>query len=53
MLLLNLNNSIVCFHYYLHFLRCLQHSQVQQQQFCAGEKTGFRWTKSDLHSNIE
>jgi len=38
MLLLHLDNSVVCFHYHLHFLRCLQHSQVQQQQFCTGEK---------------
>jgi len=30
LLLLNLDNSIVCFHYHLHFLRYLQRSQAQQ-----------------------
>jgi len=39
LLLLLLNNSIVCFHYHLHFLRCLQRSQAQQQKFCTCEKT--------------
>jgi len=38
MLLLHLDNSVVYFHYYLHFLRCSQHSKVQQQKFCTGEK---------------
>jgi len=28
LLLLHLNNSIVCFHYHLHFLKCLQRSQA-------------------------
>jgi len=46
MLLLHINNSVVVyFHYYLHFLRCLEHSQVQQQKFCTGEKTRFSLNK--------
>ena len=45
MLLLHLNNSIVCFHYHLHFLRCLQRSQVQQQKFCTRVKTRFSLNK--------
>ena len=31
MTLLHLNNNVVCFRYHLHFLRCLQRSQAQQQ----------------------
>jgi len=41
----HLNNSIVCFGYHLHFLKCLQRSQGQQRTFCTCEKTNFRWTK--------
>ena len=37
MLLLHLKNSVVCFHYHLHFLRCSQRSQAQQQKFCFRE----------------
>jgi len=33
LLLLHLHNSIVCFHYHLHFLRLLQRTQAQQQNF--------------------
>jgi len=32
-LLLLYCNSIVCFHYHLHFLRCLQRLQTQQKIF--------------------
>jgi len=45
LLLLHLNNSIVCFHYQLHFLRCLQRLQTQQKQFCTREKTNFSLNK--------
>jgi len=38
MLLLHLNNSVVCFYYSLHFLRCLQRSQAQQQNFYTRDK---------------
>ena len=42
MLLLHLNNSVVCFHNHLHFLRFLQRSQAQQQKFFTREKKVFR-----------
>jgi len=54
LLLLHLNNSIVCFHYHLHFLWCLQRSQAQQQKFFTRKKQTFRWTKkctSTLNKN--
>jgi len=52
LLLLHLNNSIVCFHYHLHFLRCLQRSQAQQQKFCTREKTNIALNKK-MHINVE
>jgi len=52
LLLLHLNNSIVCFHYHLHFLRCLQRSQAQQQKFCTREKTNFSLNKK-MHINVK
>jgi len=51
MLLLHLNNSVVCFHNHLHFLRFLQRSQAQQQKFFTREKKVFRWKK--MHNNVE
>jgi len=45
LLLLHRNNSIVCFHYHLHFLRCLQRSQVQQQKICTRGKRNFSLNK--------
>jgi len=39
------SNSIVCFHYHLHFLRCLQRLHAQQQKFCNCEKTNFSLNK--------
>jgi len=48
LLLLHVNNSIVCFHYHLHFLRCLQRSQAQQQNFCTRENPNFD-TKKNAH----
>jgi len=51
-LLLHLNNSVVCFDYHLHFRRCLQRSQSQQQKFCTREKLNFSLNKK-MHSNIE
>jgi len=52
LLLLYLNNSIVCFYYHLHFLRCLRRSQAQQEKFCTREKTKFALNKK-LHINVE
>ena len=52
LLLLHLNNSIVCFHYHLHFLRCLQRSQSQQQKIYNHEKTNFSLNK-EMHINVE
>jgi len=52
LLLLQLNNSIICFHYHLHFLRWLQRSQVQQQKNCTCEKTNFSLNKK-MHINVE
>jgi len=52
LLLLHPNNSIVCFHYHLHFLRCLQRSQDQQQKICTSEKPKFSLNKK-MHINIE
>jgi len=52
LLLLQLNNSIVCFHYHLHFLRCLQRSQAQQQKIAPVKKQTFSWTKK-MHINVE
>jgi len=49
-LLLHLNNSVVCFHYHLPFLRCLQRSQAQQHKFCTCEKLIFSLNKK-MHSN--
>ena len=51
LLLLHLNNSVVCFHYHLHFRRCLQRSQAQQQNF-APVKTK-RFAEQKMHSNVE
>jgi len=51
MLLLHLNISVVCFHYHLHFIRCLQRSQAQQQNFFTREKLLFAEQK--MHSNVE
>jgi len=45
LLLLHLNNSNVCFHYHLHFLRCLQRPQAQQQKIDTREKTNFSLNK--------
>jgi len=52
LLLLPPNNSIVCFHYHLRFLRCLQRSQAQQQKFCISEKPNFPLDKK-MHINVE
>ena len=52
LLLLHLHISIVCFHYHLHFLRCLQRTQAQQQTFCTREKTNFSPNKK-MHINVE
>jgi len=52
LLLLHLNNSFVCFHYHLHFLRCLQRSQAQQQKIYTREKTNFSLNKK-MHINVE
>jgi len=52
LLLLHLNSSIVCFHYHLHFLRCLQRSQAQQQKFCTREKPNFALNKK-MRINVE
>jgi len=52
LLLLHLNNSIVCFHYHLHFLRWLQRSQAQQQKVWTREKSNFSLNKK-LHINVE
>jgi len=54
LLLLHLNNRIVCFHYHLYFLKCLQRSQAQQQKFCTREKPNFALNKkftSTLNKN--
>jgi len=54
LLLLHPNNSIVCFHYHMRFLRCLQRSQAQQQKICTREKTNFSLNKkctSTLNKN--
>jgi len=48
----HLNNSIVCFHYHLHCLRCLQRSQAQQRKFCTCGKPKFTLNKK-IHSNVE
>jgi len=45
LLLLHPNNSIVCLHYHLHFRRCLQRSQAQQQKICTREKTNVSLNK--------
>jgi len=45
LLSLHLNNTIVCFHYHLHFLRCLQRSQPSNKKICTREKKTFRWRK--------
>jgi len=39
------SNSIVCFHYHLHFLGCLQRLQAQQKNFAPVKNQTFRWTK--------
>ena len=49
LLLLHLDNRIVCFYYHLHFFRCLQRSQDQQQKFCICEKTNFLLNKKNAH----
>jgi len=43
LLLLHLNNSIVCF----RFLRCLQRSHAQQQKICTREKPNFSLNKKN------
>jgi len=50
--LLHLHNSIVCFHYNLHFLRRLQRTQAQQQKFCTPEKTNISPNKK-MYINVE
>jgi len=52
MLLLLRNNRIVCFHYHLHFLRCLQRSQAQQQKICTREKPNFSLNKKKCTSTL-
>jgi len=52
MLLLHLNNSIICFRYHLHFLMCLQRSQAQQQKLCTREKTNFSLNKNKRTSTL-
>jgi len=52
LLLLHLKNSIVCFHYHLHFLGCLQRSQAQQQKLCTREKPNFALNKK-MHIKVE
>ena len=52
LLLLHLHNSIVCFHYHLHFLRCLQRTQAQQEKFCTCVKPNFSPNKK-MHISIE
>jgi len=52
LLILHLNNSIVCFHYHVHFLRRLQRSQAHQQKFCTCEKSNVSLNKN-MHSNVE
>jgi len=51
MTLLHLNNNIVCLYYHLHFLRCLQRSQAQQQKFCTCEESNVSLNKK-MHSNV-
>jgi len=41
-----LNNSIVCFGYHLHILRCLQRTRGQQRTFCTCEKATFAEQKN-------
>ena len=50
-LLLGYSNSIVCLHYHLHFLRCLQRLQAQQKNFTC-EKQNFSLNKK-MYSNVE
>jgi len=52
MLLLHLNNSVVCLHYHLHFLRCLQRSQAQQQKILHPGKNKL-FAEQKMHSNVE
>jgi len=52
LLLLHSNNTVVCFHYHLDFLRCLQRLQAQLQTFCTPEKTNFSLNKK-MHINVE
>ena len=42
LLLLHLNNSIVFFHYHLHFLRCLQRLNPSNKNFAPVKKQTFR-----------
>jgi len=49
MLLIHLYSSDVSFHYHLHFLRCLQRSQTQQQKFCTCEKLTFEQKNAHQH----
>jgi len=46
MLLFHPNNSVVCFHYHLHFRRCFQRIQAQQKKFAPVKKQNFRWTNN-------
>jgi len=52
MALLHPNNSVVCFHYHLRFLRWLQQSQAQQHNICTREKPNFSLNKMK-HINVE
>jgi len=51
-LFLHRNNSLVCFHCHLHFRRCLQRSQAQQQKICTREKPNF-WLNKKIHISVE
>jgi len=53
LLLLHLNNSIVCFHYHLHFIRCLQRSQASNKNFAPVKNKLFAEQKNAQQRRIK